>query len=87
MWALILTLIVNVQSYPMMTLADGQPVYMRTTSFRVAVGQFPTKAECLAYTGYQGAEFTYSYLDTSGNPQSVVFTNVPTTVNGCSKVL
>lgn len=87
MWALILTIVVNVQQFPMMTLADGSPVYMRTTSFRVAVGQFSTKTACEAYTGYQGAEFVYSYTDASGNPQSVVFTNVPTTVVGCAKVL
>jgi hypothetical protein len=87
MYALVLTISLNLQGYPLFNLAAGQPVYMRTTSFKVAVGQFATKAECEAYTDYKSAEFTFSYTDTNGNPQSIVFTNVPMTVNGCDKVL
>lgn len=99
MWAVILTLLINVQQYPVMMLQDGSPVYMRTTSFRVAIGQLPTKTACLDYastitvtdpaTGIVTLipEFVYSYTDSGGNPQSVVFQNVTATVNGCSKVL
>ena len=80
MYAFVVTVFLNFQSYPIMSLSDGQPVYVRTTSFRVALGHFATKAECEAYTGYQGAEFTFKYVDENGNQQSTVFQNVPTTV-------
>jgi hypothetical protein len=89
MWALILTIVVNVQQFPMMSLTDGSGVYMRTTTFRVAVGPaggWATKAECQAYQLPPNPEFVYTYMDTAGNPQSVVFQNIPISVVGCSKV-
>jgi len=83
MFALIMTISLNLQSYPLFALDDGQPVYMRTTSFRVAVGQFNTKAECEAYAGYQN--FTLLFTDDAGNQFKIPIT--PTSINGCSQVL
>jgi hypothetical protein len=83
MWALIVTISLNLQSYPLFSLQDGQPVYMRTTTFKVAVGQFPDKATCEAYTGYQN--FVLNFVDGSGNMYGFPIT--PTSINGCSKVL
>lgn len=87
MWALIVTITLNLQSYPLFTISDGSWVYMRTTSFRVAIGHFATKADCEAYVLPPNMEFALSGTDEQGNPESVAFTNVPATVVGCNKVL
>jgi hypothetical protein len=87
MFALIVTISLNLQGYPLLKIADGQPVYMRTTTYKIALGQFATQAECEAYTGYKNAEFTFSYTDANDKPQSIVFTRVPMKVETCDKVL
>jgi len=83
MYALIMTISLNLQSYPLFSLIDGQPVYMRTTSFKVAVGQFRTKSECETYAGYQ--KFTLDFTDGDGVKFQIPIT--PTTINGCAQVL
>ncbi len=83
MFALIMTISLNLQGYPLFNLVDGEPVYMRTTTFRVAVGQFKTKAECEAYAGYQ--DFTLDFKDGAGNQYQIPIT--PTAIDGCSQVL
>jgi hypothetical protein len=83
MFALIMTINLNLQGYPLFSLDDGQPVYMRTTTFRVAVGQFKTKAECEAYAGYEN--FTLLFTDDAGSQFKLPVT--PTSINGCSQVL
>jgi hypothetical protein len=83
MWALILTISLNLQGYPLFALTDGQPVYMRTTTFRVAVGQFPDKATCQAYAGYQN--FTLVFTDGLGIQYQIPIT--PVKIDGCAQVL
>jgi hypothetical protein len=83
MFALIMTISLNLQGYPLFNLGDGQPVYMRTTTFRVAVGQFATKAECEAYAGYQ--DFTLAFTDGAGHQYKIPVT--PTAIDGCAQVL
>jgi len=87
-YAVVLTIALNLQQFPLFNLPDGQPVYMRTTNFKVAIGQFPTKAECLAYD-YSGAEFVFSYTDANNEPQSVAYPLSSLTYSfvGCNKVL
>jgi hypothetical protein len=82
MYALIMTISLNLQSYPLFSLDDGQPVYMRTTTYKVAVGQFHTKAECEAYEGYQN--FTLLFTDGAGQQFKIPVT--PTAIQGCSEV-
>jgi hypothetical protein len=83
MFALIMTISLNLQSYPLFALADGQPVYMRTTTFKVAVGQFATAAECEAYKGY--GNFTLVFTDDKGIQYDIPIT--PSKIDGCSQVL
>jgi len=83
MFALIMTISLNLQGYPLFALTDGQPVYMRTTSFRVAVGQFATKAECETYQGY--GNFTLQFTDGQGIQYDIPIK--PTSINGCAQVL
>jgi hypothetical protein len=83
MFALIMTISLNLQGYPLFALTDGQPVYMRTTSFKVAVGQFATKQECEAYQGY--GNFTLVFTDDQGIKYDIPVK--PTSINGCFQVL
>jgi hypothetical protein len=89
MYALVLTLTINLQSFPMFPLSDGSWVYMRTTSFRVAVGQFPTKVDCQAYRLPDDASFIATSTDQNNNPVQIVFplSTTPYSVVGCEKVL
>jgi len=83
MFALIMTINLNLQSYPLFSLDDGQPVYMRTTAYKVAVGQFQTKEECETYAGYKN--FVLLFTDGAGQQFKIPIT--PTAVDGCSQVL
>jgi hypothetical protein len=95
MWALIVSITLNLQAYPMFDLSDNvTQVYMRTTTFRVALappGGFATKAACETYQGagtYLAAEMNFSFMQNSNSPPPpVIFQNVPMNVVGCEKVL
>ena len=82
MFALIMTVSLNLQSYPLFALTDGQPVYMRTTSFKVAVGHFATVAQCEAYKGY--GHFTLAFTDETGIKYDIPIT--PSKIDGCAQV-
>jgi hypothetical protein len=89
MYALVLTLTINLQSFPMFPLSDGSWVYMRTTEFRVAVGQFATKKLCQEYVLPDDASFIVTSTDQNGNPVQAAFPLSTTSysVVGCEKVL
>jgi hypothetical protein len=88
-YALVLSLTINLQAFPMFPLSDGQWVYMRTTEFRVAVGQFASKKVCQEYVLPDDASFIVTSTDQNGNPVSMAFplSTTPYSVVGCEKVL
>lgn len=89
MWALVLSVVLNLQTHPLFPLSDGSWVYMRTTKFTVAVGHFATRTECQNYTLPQDAAFIFTSTDEQGNPVSVElpFSTLPYNVVGCERVL
>jgi hypothetical protein len=89
MYALVLMLTINLQAFPMFPLSDGSWVYMRTTEFKVAVGQFATKRLCQEYVLPADASFVVTSTDQNGNPESMAFplSTTPYSVVGCEKVL
>jgi hypothetical protein len=93
MWALIVTVTLNLQAYPMFDLSDNvTQVWMRTTNFKVAfapAGGFATKAACETYQSagtYLTSEINFSFMQGNGNPPPVIFQNVPMNVIGCEKI-
>jgi len=92
-WGLVITIVLNLQSTPLFPANDGAGVWIRTTSFKIALGDpnnyghgFATKAACEAYEA-TGAYLSDPYFLTPfGLPQQE-FQNIPMTVVGCEKVL
>lgn len=90
MWQLVLTVSLNLQSYALFPAMDGNPVFMRTTTFKVAVGQFSTKAACETYLNTSPAP----YLDANGNFPFTITTSTGVTADfplvpnivGCEKL-